>query len=810
MSSIEHIPVIGTIVPQAEVKGSIVQLSAIPPSAPTNLVATVYSPDQIYLIWAHAKKSYVKYRIYYTTDLEHFVLHGTTNALTYMVDGLKSGTLYYFYVTAYHEFNESDKSNIAFCETLYLPEDIDGLFAYYDIAEQSGLNDGDSIATLVDHSGNGLHITQSDEYKRAVYKTNIQNNRPSARFDGVDDWYMYYPITLNQPKTIFVIAKRLSRISADYILSANGFDIKYIYNWTRYSISQMVIEFVDKTTADAHILSAIINGENSKGYFNGGYKKEGDIRAQNGDRILIGRHHTGILNVNMDLFAFLVYDGAMSDAKRRKIEEWAAWKWGIDIEEEEIEEVFTHTEPSLIYVAPDGTGDGSTEEKANELQNVLKSGNVLPGDTIVLLDGIYTGNYYISVNGTAEKEIIIKGQNNESIIDGSLQIGDGTGNGAYVTVRNIQVTNTDTDRGSWETEPGIIKRAPSIAILAENVKVINCICHDGGVGIRAYGDANGALIYGNIVYNSGWAEVVGGQAQNIYIHSSDKTVKHCVFGGAFKKSVAVYTTNALIDNIIIEENVVFAETTLLFGGNASDGQVISGSVIKNHVIYRGIQLGYDMKNNLDVICQNNRVHAKVGAAISFAYFKKGNISGNKFVGGSQAGGGYQGQCFTICNHPDYPDVDWKINNNEYHHLGLPAKFVNSEGFSSYDFAEWQEIGYDTDSIYSETLPVTNECFVYPNEYPDEGEKRMGMVVIWNWEELETVTVDLTELGLEVGQTYRWRQAQDPLDDTDTWVCTGNTYEFSMTGHTVAKPIGFAEELIPTQFPAFGCFIIEKV
>jgi hypothetical protein len=39
---------------------------------------------------------------------------------------------------------------------------------------------------------------------------------------------------------------------------------------------------------------------------------------------------------------------------------------------------------------------------------------------------------------------------------------------------------------------------------------------------------------------------------------------------------------------------------------------------------------------------------------------------------------------------------------------------------------------------------------------------------------------------------------------------GNSYTFAMTGHTVAKPIGFDEELIPTQFPTFGCFIIEKV
>jgi len=76
--------------------------------------------------------------------------------------------------------------------------------------------------------------------------------------------------------------------------------------------------------------------------------------------------------------------------------------------------------------------------------------------------------------------------------------------------------------------------------------------------------------------------------------------------------------------------------------------------------------------------------------------------------------------------------------------------------------------------------------------------------------LNNVTVDLTSLGLQVGTTYRWRQAQDPLVDIGTWLCAGNNLTFAMTGHTVALPIGFTEELVPTQFPRFGCFIIEKV
>ena len=107
--------------------------------------------------------------------------------------------------------------------------------------------------------------------------------------------------------------------------------------------------------------------------------------------------------------------------------------------------MFVHTEPSTIYVSPAGTGDGSTEEQASELQSVLTSENVIAGDTIVLLDGTYTGNYYSTITGTATNKIYIKPKNYmAAIIDGSLQIGDFGGvRGAYTRIRNIRFTNSN-------------------------------------------------------------------------------------------------------------------------------------------------------------------------------------------------------------------------------------------------------------------------------------------------------------------------------------------------------------------------------
>jgi len=324
---------------------------------------------------------------------------------------------------------------------------------------------------------------------------------------------------------------------------------------------------------------------------------------------------------------------------------------------------------------------------------------------------------------------------------------------------------------------------------------------NGGVGVPAYEAANGLTLYGAIGLNNGWADDTLGGAQNLYIHSLNKTVKHCVFGGAFKKSVAVYTTNGTIQDITLEENVVFSKGTLLMGGNDSNGQVISGSLLGNHILGNGIQLGYDKKPEIAVICNNNRVYGD--DPITASYFQYLTLNGNRLVGHQSSGSG----CFEL-NYTTEP-IEYLINNNEYHYLGY--KSGNGLVFNpGTNFAGWQALGYDADGSYSTEPPAVNEIFVYPNEYPDASDMRMGIVVIWNWAGDETVAVDLTDLGLQIGTTYRWRQAQDPLVDIDTWICDGNSHTFAMTGHTVALPIGFDEELVPTQFPTFGCFIIEKV
>jgi hypothetical protein len=67
------------------------------------------------------------------------------------------------------------------------PDTVGTLLIWYDVGTLLGLNDGDVVGALLDLSGNGWDALQTTDNKRPLYKSNVLNSLPSARFDGVND-----------------------------------------------------------------------------------------------------------------------------------------------------------------------------------------------------------------------------------------------------------------------------------------------------------------------------------------------------------------------------------------------------------------------------------------------------------------------------------------------------------------------------------------------------------------------------------------------------------------------------------------------
>ncbi len=478
------------------------------------------------------------------------------------------------------------------------------------------------------------------------------------------------------------------------------------------------------------------------------------------------------------------------------------------IEPEKPEIIFVHDKPTTIHVSPKGTGDGSSEVSPADLEHVLLSNNVIAGDTILLYNGIYSGIFTSTITGNLANEITIKAKNAyQAIIDGGLQIGDlSSKRGAYTVVKNLRIYCSDTLRGKWDDSQGSNVRPVGIFNAAPHCKFINNIIHDGGIGIASQQKSEYSTIYGNIVFNSGAPDKVLGAAQNIYWQGLGKTIKHNVFAGGFKRTFNGFGTRAFIKDCDVVATVIFARSSALVGSiyNECDGIKFND----NHIIGEGntMQIGYNYKYNGSCEIKRNRMYGKSYSSVQ--WWNNVEMSDNVIVQGEKV----RNKAFQFVDDRNPADYNWNLHDNRYHYLGpLPQQAFAIDGVGWFSWEQWKAAGYDiVGSTFTTSKPTVNELFVYPNEYPDPDDPRMGIVVIWNWEGLENVKVDLSDLGLELGKKYLWRQAQDPLVDIDTWVCNGDVYIFPMTDHSVAKPIGFDEELIPSQFPTFGCFIIEEL
>jgi hypothetical protein len=88
------------------------------------------------------------------------------------------------------------------------------------------------------------------------------------------------------------------------------------------------------------------------------------------------------------------------------------------------------------------------------------------------------------------------------------------------------------------------------------------------------------------------------------------------------------------------------------------------------------------------------------------------------------------------------------------------------------------------------------------------ESGRAQVAVYNWDHQAEVALDLASAGLQAGDTYEIRTAQDfygpPLQQG---VYLGLPVRLSMQGHTVAPPVGTVPRLPQPTDPEFGAFVI---
>ncbi len=451
---------------------------------------------------------------------------------------------------------------------------------------------------------------------------------------------------------------------------------------------------------------------------------------------------------------------------------------------------------SQFYVATSGSagGDGSIGNPW-DLQTALNQpASVQPGDTIWLRGGTYTrtGNFTSQLAGTSGSPIVVRSYPSElARIDAASVVEnppDGlTILGQYTWCWGLDFLDSNTTRVSalpFQDGTGFhYVRSGILSAHGPGTKIINCTLHDGlnGFGFWSTGLVpNGSEIHGCLIYNNGYQDPNGGVGIGIYAQNQTgtATIKNNLVFNQFGYGMQIYgSASAYTNNFVVLNNDIVNPGSLNTGGNGVQSVLLGDD---GHITLNPIVTGNTIYINHDPTSSGQ-------ATITIGYFGAGvsnmTLTSNYFYTNN---GGYT------------------LNNNS----GQGITFLDSTGNSFTGNTGGEQINITYDLTAGNTLisgkPTANSVFVRPNDY----ELGRANITIFNWQDLSSVSVDVSSAGLTVGQNFQVVDAQNFYGGPIlTGVYTGSPISLPMTLTAVAQPIGDAPKAAVHTGIEYGAFVI---
>lgn len=446
-----------------------------------------------------------------------------------------------------------------------------------------------------------------------------------------------------------------------------------------------------------------------------------------------------------------------------------------------------------FFVTIDGSenGDGSWNNPWDLDSALLGHSEVKPGDIIWVIGGIYhpvvePSKYNIKVSGTEDNPVVVRAYPGERVsIDGGIQI-----HNPNVVFWGFEVFSSSTLRTS-DDRPG------GIAIYSDNVALINNVIHDGEFGISAqvstgsYYSRN-ALIYGNLSYNNGYIEPDRGHGHGLYAQNQDGTkhiYENIIFNNFGGYSFHIYGEDVPLNNFVFFGNVAINDNFLV-GGLKPATNI---QFYENYTFNAKTKFGFSDVDNVNISAEGNHFWNDASSALDIKWWDKDvNILNNFF---------YSKDTLSLLESNKRENYTWDQNSYYSYSTNLYPFNLNK---STKNWSEWRNsTGFDLKSNFFPNIPTKTNVIVRPNDY----EEKRGNIIIQNWQKLASVNVDISTLGLEIGDEYTIHNALNFYDETIEGTYNGKPITIPMIGWTVAIPIGWYEPLGENTFPSFGTFVL---
>jgi hypothetical protein len=439
-----------------------------------------------------------------------------------------------------------------------------------------------------------------------------------------------------------------------------------------------------------------------------------------------------------------------------------------------------------VFAAPSGqSGGDGTRERPLDLATALSgAGLVLPGTTLWLRGGTYSGVFRSDLAGTAAAPIVVRPYPDELVVIDSAPFAQPalTVWGTWTIYRDFEIVNSSPRRDSVQsdsTQPTDLLRGPGAVVHGPFTKLVNLVVHDLAGGLDIWSDAEGAEAYGNVIYNNGWKAPERNNGHGIYTQNKTgvrKLTDNIIFN-QFGAGIHAYGSDAaFLDNLAIEGNVIFNNGAL--GGKYDRNILIGGGrtahhpvLLGNHTFFSaGRRLRYG-QNNVGYLagCAELEAHDNYLTAAEFGFSLElvnctGSLQRNTFVGELRA---VDGQ--TLVNHQ-----------------------LVKERFPQ--------------NTYIDQQPPGVQVFVRPNTF----ERGRAHVIVYNGARQKAVEVDLAQANLDRGAKFDIKDAQNVLGPPIlTGTYTGAPVQIPMVGLTVAAPVGVGLDAVPHTAPEFAVFVVTR-
>lgn len=387
-------------------------------------------------------------------------------------------------------------------------------------------------------------------------------------------------------------------------------------------------------------------------------------------------------------------------------------------------------------------------------------------------------------------------------------------NGSNVVFQNFEVTDSKQARVIAVTGSNSVdfnRRYTGISVYAPNCKIINTVVHDTYQGITFWSQSTDSEVYGNILYNNGEEAPDRGHGHGIYTQNTTgrKVIQdNIIFGNFGGFGVHVYGTSAAtLRGYSLIGNVQFLDRWLV-GGNAPADDI---TISDNYLYGYGFELGYGNQDNGTAKLIDNYSYAGVPADIK--WWKQLTMTGNRFYHNGDSQG-----ADLILTQPVGSSVlsQYQINNNRYifgkSFMDVPF-YINTSGASTpYSFLQWKALGFDAGGSWSGATAASTsivkpsglDIFYRANKY----EAGRANVVIYNYNNASSVSVDLSKTGLTAGQSFEIRNGQNyNAAPVASGTYNGQSVTVNLTGLRIAQPSGNSTFYNSETCPQFCVLVV---